>query len=149
MATERKEKVTVRYTKAELAALDGEAKTLGLSRSEYIRTLMQHGKSRLYIEYLHGLVEQINHNMRALAEQKAAPETATLSPETAVASPEVLRRILTGLQVLRLKMEHIEGFVDGRAITAFGSDTLHKHGVNTTVMESEAVEMFCRKFKAK
>ena len=60
MTTERKEKVTVRYTKAELATLDGEAKLLGLSRSEYIRTLMQHGKSRLYIEYLHGLVEQIN-----------------------------------------------------------------------------------------
>ena len=60
MTIERKEKVTVRYTKAELAVLDSEAKTLGMSRSEYIRVLMQHGKSRLYVEYLHGLVEQIN-----------------------------------------------------------------------------------------
>ena len=44
----------------ELAKIDGEAKTLGMSRSEYIRVLMQTGKGRLYIEYLHSLVEQIN-----------------------------------------------------------------------------------------
>lgn len=60
MATERKERVTIRYTTEELAKLDSEAKTLGLSRSEYIRVLMQMGKGRLYVEYLHGLVEQIN-----------------------------------------------------------------------------------------
>jgi len=147
MSIERKEKVTVRYTKAELATLDGEAKTLGMSRSEYIRVLMQHGKSRLYIEYLHGMVEQINVKMGELAEQKAAPQIAAISQDTAAASPDVLQQILTGLQVLRLKVEHIEGFVDGRAITAFGSDTLHKHGVDTLVMEHDAVEVFCRKFK--
>jgi hypothetical protein len=147
MNTERKEKVTVRYTKAELATLDGEAKTLGMSRSEYIRVLMQHGKSRLYIEYLHDLVEQINTKIGELAGQKAAPETAALSQDAATVTPDVLQRILTGLQVLRRKVEHIEGFVDGRAITAFGSDPLHKHGVNTLVMEQDAIELFCRKFK--
>ena len=44
----------------ELAKLDSEAKTLGMTRSEYIRVLMQMGKGRLYIDYLHSLVEQIN-----------------------------------------------------------------------------------------
>jgi hypothetical protein len=44
----------------ELARIDGEAKTLGMARSEYIRVLMQMGKGRLYIDYLHSLVEQIN-----------------------------------------------------------------------------------------
>ena len=44
----------------ELARIDSEAKTLGMSRSEYIRVLMQMGKGRLYIDYLHSLVEQIN-----------------------------------------------------------------------------------------
>ena len=147
MNTERKEKVTVRYTKAELAALDGEAKTLGMSRSEYIRVLMQHGKSRLYIEYLHGLVEQINTKMGELAEQKAAPQIATTSQDGAVASPDVLQRILTGLQVLRLKVEHIEAFADGRGVTAFGTTALHAQGVDTQIMERDAVEVFCRKFK--
>ena len=60
MATERKKYVTMRYTTEEIATLDSEAKTLGMTRSEYIRVLMQMGKGRLYIDYLHGLVEQIN-----------------------------------------------------------------------------------------
>ena len=47
----------------ELARIDGEAKTLGMSRSEYIRVLMQMGKGRLYIDYLHSLVEQINSKL--------------------------------------------------------------------------------------
>lgn len=146
MNIERKEKVTVRYTKAELATLDGEAKTLGMSRSEYIRTLMMHGKSRLYIEYLHGLVEQINVSMRELAEQKAVPETTTLSPAAASASPDVLQRILTGLQVLRLKVEHIEAYTDAQAIVGFGSDALHKYGVDGHAIQKPATEVFCRKW---
>lgn len=44
----------------ELARIDNEAKTLGMTRSEYIRVLMQMGKGRLYVDYLHSLVEQIN-----------------------------------------------------------------------------------------
>ena len=60
MATERKKYVTMRYTTEEIATLDSEAKTLGMTRSEYIRVLMQMGKGRLYIDYLHSLVEQIN-----------------------------------------------------------------------------------------
>ena len=60
MTTERKKYVTMRYTTEELAKLDSEAKTLGMTRSEYIRVLMQMGKGRLYIDYLHSLVEQIN-----------------------------------------------------------------------------------------
>jgi len=50
----------MRYTSEEVATLDSEAKTLGMTRSEYIRVLMQVGKGRLYIDYLHSLVEQIN-----------------------------------------------------------------------------------------
>jgi hypothetical protein len=72
MASERKQIVTMRYTPQELATLDGEAKTLGLSRSEYIRTLMQHGKSRLYIQYLHGLVEQINTKLAPIQDMDFA-----------------------------------------------------------------------------
>lgn len=147
MATERKEKVTVRYTPQELAVLDGEAKTLGMSRSEYIRVLMQHGKSRLYIEYLHGLVEQINTKMGELAEQKAAPESAALSQAAAAASPDVLQRILTGLQVLHAKVEHIEAFADARAHVAFGTDALHRYGVDSQAIQKPAAEVFCRKFK--
>jgi hypothetical protein len=60
MANERKKYVTMRYTKEEIATLDSEAKTLGMTRSEYIRVLMQMGKGRLYIDYLHSLVGQIN-----------------------------------------------------------------------------------------
>lgn len=147
MAKNIRKNFTIRLTDAERKALTSESEMLGMSSTEYLRMLMQHGKSRLYIEYLHGLMEQINVSMRELAEQKAAPEATTLSPVAASAAPDVLQRILTGLQVLRLKVEHIEGFVDGRAITAFGSDTLHKHGVDTLVMEHDAVEVFCRKFR--
>ena len=147
MNIERKEKVTVRYTKAELAALDGEAKTLGMSRSEYIRTLMQHGKSRLYIEYLHGLVEQINIKMGEISEQKTAPQTPEISPASASASPDVLQRILNGLQVLHAKVEHIEAFADARAHVAFGTDALHKYGVDNQAIQKPAAEIFCRKFK--
>lgn len=153
MNTERKEKVTVRYTKAELAALDGEAKTLGMTRSEYIRVLMHHGKSRLYIEYLHGLVEQINTKMGELAEQKAAPESTTLSPSAASASPDVLQRILAGLQILHGKMaqseekiEHIEAFCDARAQGAIGH-LLLPFDVDATPLQKEGAERFARKFK--
>ena len=66
MATERKKYVTMRYTQEEIATLDSEAKTLGMTRSEYIRVLMQMGKGRLYIEHLHGLVEQINTKLARL-----------------------------------------------------------------------------------
>lgn len=145
MATERKEKVTVRYTKAELATLDGEAKTLGMTRSEYIRTLMQHGKSRLYIEYLHGLVEQINTKMGELAEQKAAPQIATTSQDGAVASPEVLQRILTGLQVLRLKVEHIEGFVDAR-VGLFPND-MNALGLDYSQIGKDGFKTYAKRFQ--
>lgn len=153
MSIERKQKVTVRYTPQELATLDGEAKTLGMSRSEYIRTLMQHGKSRLYIEYLHGLVEQINTRMGELAEQKAAPETTEISQATASASPDVLQRILAGLQILHGKMarseekiEHIEAFCDARAQGAIGH-LLLPFDVDATPLQKEGAERFARKFK--
>ena len=152
MNIERKEKVTVRYTKAELAALDGEAKTLGMSRSEYIRTLMQHGKSRLYIEYLHSLVEQINVSMREIAEQKAAPQTAEISPAAASASPDVLQRILTGLQVLHTKMaqteekiEHIEGFVDAR-VGLFPND-MNALGLDYTKIGKDGLKTYVKRFQ--
>ncbi len=139
---------TIRLTDGERDALTRESEMLGMSSTEYIRTLMMHGKSRLYIEYLHGLVEQINTRMGELAEQKTAPQIATTSQDgAAVASPEVLQRILTGLQVLRLKVEHIEAFADGRGVTAFGTTALHAQGVDTQIMERDAVEVFCRKFK--
>jgi hypothetical protein len=160
MNAERKEKVTVRYTKAELAALDGEAKTLGMTRSEYIRTLMMHGKSRLYIEYLHGLVEQINTKMGELAEQKAVPESTTLTPAAAAASPDVLQRILVGLQILHSKIEkseakmavteekieHIEAFCDARAQGAIGH-LIKDFGVDGTALQKPSAEVFSRKFK--
>ncbi len=60
MAIERKKYVTMRYTQEEIATLDSEAKTLGMTRSEYIRVLIQMGKGRLYIDYLHSLVAEIN-----------------------------------------------------------------------------------------
>ena len=60
MASERKKIVTMRYTSEEVATLDSEAKTLGMTRSEYTRVLIQMGKGRLYIDYLHSLIEQIN-----------------------------------------------------------------------------------------
>ena len=152
MNIERKEKVTVRYTKAELAALDGEAKTLGMSRSEYIRTLMQHGKSRLYIEYLHSLVEQINVSMREIAEQKAAPQTAEISPAAASASPDVLQRILTGLQVLHTKMaqteekiEHIEGFVDAR-VGLFPND-MNALGLDYSQIGKDGFKAYAKRFQ--
>ena len=145
MSIERKEKVTVRYTKAELATLDNEAKTLGMTRSEYIRTLMQHGKSRLYIEYLHGLVEQINVKMGELAEQKAVPESATLSPDAATVTPDVLQRILTGLQVLRLKVEHIEGFVDAR-VGLFPND-MNALGLDYSQIGKDGFKAYAKRFQ--
>ena len=145
MAIERKEKVTVRYTKAELAALDGEAKTLSMTRSEYIRVLMQHGKSRLYIEYLHGLVEQINIKMGELAEQKSAPESPAISPAAASAAPDVLQRILTGLQVLRLKVEHIEGFVDARA-GLFPND-MNALGLDYSQIGKDGFKAYAKRFQ--
>ncbi|MDA8376685.1 plasmid mobilization protein [Acidithiobacillus sp.] len=147
MAKNIRKNFTIRLTDAERDALTRESEMLGMSPTEYIRTLMLHGKSRLYIEYLHGLVEQINTKMGELAEQKAAPQIATTSQDGAVASPDVLQRILTGLQVLRLKVEHIEAFADGRGVTAFGTTALHAQGVDTQIMERDAVEVFCRKFK--
>ncbi|MBU2718915.1 hypothetical protein HF563_05905 [Acidithiobacillus ferridurans] len=153
MATERKQIVTMRYTSAELAALDREAKTLGMTRSEYIRTLMQHGKSRLYIEYLHGLVEQINVSMREIAEQKSAPQTPEISSSDASTSPDVLQRILHGMKVLHAEMkhveakvEHIEAYTDAQAIVGFGSDALHRYGVDGQAIQKPATEVFCRKW---
>lgn len=160
MASERKQIVTMRYTPQELAVLDGEAKTLGMSRSEYIRVLMQHGKSRLYIEYLHGLVEQINTRMGELAEQKTTPESGILSTAAAAASPDVLQRILTGLQILHSKLEkseakmveteekieHIEAFCDARAQGAIGH-LIKDFGVDGTALQKPGAEAFVRKFK--
>jgi hypothetical protein len=123
-----------------------------MSRSEYIRVLMQHGKSRLYIEYLHGLVEQINTKMGELAEQKAAPETATLSPEAAAASPDVLQRILTGLQVLHSKMaqteekiEHIEGFVDARV--GLFPDAMNALGLDYSKIGKDGLKAYSKRFQ--
>lgn len=152
MATERKQIVTMRYTAQELTTLDNEAKTLGMSRSEYIRVLMQHGKSRLYIEYLHGLVEQINVSMREIAEQKAAPESTTLSPVSASSSPDVLQRILTGLQVLHSKMvqteeriEHIEGFVDAR-VGLFPND-MNALGLDYSQIGKDGFKTYAKRFQ--
>lgn len=156
MTTERKQIVTMRYTPKELATLDGEAKTLGMSRSEYIRVLMQHGKSRLYIEYLHSLMEQINTRMGELAEQKATPESHSVSSLDAEVSPDVLHHILKGLRVLDAKMkhieskvEHIEAYTDAQAIVGFGSDALHHFGVDGRAIQKPAAEVFCRKWKVK
>ena len=152
MSTERKEKVTIRCTSQELAVLDREAKTLGLSRSEYIRTLMMHGKSRLYIEYLHGLMEQINGSMREIAEQKTAPESTALSPAAESTSPDVLQRILTGLQVLHTKMakseekiEHIEGFVDAR-VGLFPND-MNALGLDYTKIGKDGLKTYVKRFQ--
>ena len=146
MAKNLRKNFTIRLTDAERNALTSESEMLGMSPTEYIRTLMMHGKSRLYIEYLHGLVEQININMEKLAEQKAAPETAAISPAAATASPDVLQRILNGLQVLHAKIEHIEGFVDARAQGAIGH-LIQGYGVDGTALQKPGAEQFCRKFK--
>lgn len=152
MTTERKQIVTMRYTPQELAVLDGEAKSLGMSRSEYIRVLMQHGKSRLYIEYLHGLVEQINHKMGELAEQKAAPESGLLSTVAAAASPDVLQRILSGLQILHSKLEksearieHIESFVDAR-VGLFATD-ISALGLDSNRIGKDAFKAYAKRFQ--
>ena len=125
---------------------------LGMSSTEYIRTLMQHGKSRLYIEYLHGLVEQINTKMGELAEQKAAPEATTLSPVAASAAPDVLQRILTGLQVLHSKMaqteekiEHIEGFVDAR-VGLFPND-MNALGLDYSRIGKDGFKAYSKRFQ--
>lgn len=152
MATERKQIVTMRYTPQELATLDREAKTIGMTRSEYIRTLMMHGKSRLYIEYLHSLVEQINVSMREIAEHKTAPQTAEISPAAASTSPDVLQRILTGLQVLHAKMaqteekiEHIEGFVDAR-VGLFPND-MNALGLDYTKIGKDGLKAYVKRFQ--
>lgn len=135
----------------ELTKIDGEAKALWLSRSEYIRTLMQMGKSRLYIEYLHGLVEQINTRMGELAEQKAAQELPATSP-SAAASPDVLQRILKGLQVLHAKVEHvedkvdhIEGFVDAR-VGLFPND-MNELGLDYIKIGKDGFTVYAKKFQ--
>ena len=146
MAKNIRKNFTIRLTDAERNALTSESEMLGMSPTEYVRTLMMHGKSRLYIEYLHGLVEQINVSMREIAEQKAVPQAPEISPAAASASPDVLQRILTGLQVLRLKVEHIEGFVDARAQGAIGH-LIQDFGVDGTALQKPGAEQFCRKFK--
>ena len=153
MAKNIRKNFTIRLTDAERSALTKESEMLGISPTEYIRTLMMHGKSRLYIEYLHSLVEQINVSMREIAEQKAAPQTTEISPAAASASPDVLQRILTGLQVLHTKMaqseekiEHIEAFCDARAQGAIGH-LLLPFDVDATPLQKEGAERFARKFK--
>lgn len=146
MAKNIRKNFTIRLTDAERDTLTRESQMLGMSSTEYIRTLMQHGKSRLYIEYLHGLVEQINARMGEIAEQKTAPEDAAVSPD-------VLHNILKGLRVLDAKMKHIEGkvehieaYTDAQAIVGFGSDALHKYGVDGQAIQKPAAEVFCRKW---
>lgn len=63
---------TIRLTDAERDTLSRESQMLGMSSTEYIRTLMQHGKSRLYIQYLHGLVEQINTKLAPIQDMDFA-----------------------------------------------------------------------------
>ena len=153
MAKNIRKNFTIRLTDAERSALTKESEMLGMSPTEYIRTLMMHGKSRLYIEYLHGLVEQINTKMGELAAIKAAPESSTLSASDSVASPDTLQHILKGLRVLDAKMkhmenklEHIEGFVDARAQGAIGH-LIQDFGVDGTALQKPGAEQFCRKFK--
>ncbi|WP_163098672.1 hypothetical protein GL267_008680 [Acidithiobacillus ferrianus] len=152
MAKNIRKNFTIRLTDAEREALTKESEMLGMSPTEYIRTLMMHGKSRLYIEYLHGLVEQINVSMREIAEQKAAPESTALSPAAASTSPDVLQRILTGLQVLHTKMaqseekiEHIEGFVDAR-VGLFPND-MNALGLDYTKIGKDGLKTYAKRFQ--
>lgn len=145
MAKNLRKNFTIRLTDAERDTLSRESQMLGMSSTEYIRTLMQHGKSRLYIEYLHGLVEQINTKMGELAEQKAAPQITTTSQDGAVASPEVLQRILTGLQVLRLKVDHIESFVDAR-VGLFATD-ISALGLDSNRIGKDAFRAYAKRFQ--
>lgn len=152
MAKNIRKNFTIRLTDAERNALTSESEMLGMSPTEYIRTLMMHGKSRLYIEYLHGLVEQINIKMGEIAEQKAAPQTTEISPAAASASPDVLQRILNGLQVLHTKMtqaeekiEHIEGFVDAR-VGLFPND-MNALGLDYTKIGKDGLKTYVKRFQ--